>query len=762
MGEVTSPVLGERDFEVTGMTCAACVRRVERQVAKLPGVAEVAVNLATEGMRVRFDAARLDEAQIVAAVDRAGYGARARETGPVAAGGAVPEGDHGVVDRRARQREEIQAQRRSLRAALAFWLPIFLLEMGDMAGLPWPAALSFQRHPFALGLVQLLLVLPVAWIGRRIYADGLRTLAHGGPNMFTLIALGTAAAFGFSAWGLASVALGQAESFDTYFPAASTIVALMLLGRYLEALSRNRAGEAMHALMDLQPRTAARVEDGAERAVPIGEVEAGDLLRVRPGEAIPTDGEVVEGRSAVDESMLTGESMPVAREPGDRVIGGSLNRQGLLLVRATRVGRDTVLAQIVRLVEQAQEGKAPIARLADVVAGYFVPAVMVIAVAAAAAWLLSGASAAFALRVFVAVLIIACPCSLGLATPAAIMVGTGRGAQLGILVKSPEALEETQRLDTLVLDKTGTITRGEPAVTAVRTLGSWTEAEVLAQAASVEQGSEHPLAQAIVAQARARGLELNAPTGFEAVPGHGARARLGDRMVAVGSRRMMAELGVALDAALSAELEEAGQTPVWVAADGHLAGLIGLADVPRDSSAEDIRQLRAQGLSVVMVTGDSRRAAEAIARQVGVTEVRAEVLPEDKAAIVRSLQAQGRRVGMVGDGVNDAPALAQANVGIAIAAGADVALESADLVLMNSRLGDVSRALRLSRAVMRTIRQNLFWAFFYNAVGIPVAAGALHLFGGPLLNPMLASLAMAFSSVSVIANALRLKRFERG
>ena len=760
----TSPVDGGRSaaedralqtavLSVGGMTCAACSRRVERRLQKLEGVEGVAVNLATDEAAVDYDPLRVRQRDLKAAVTAAGY--------------EVLERDAETDDRRERKSAELRAQRQSLRAAVLFWLPLFTIEMGGMAGLPLPDALVFDRHPLHMGWAHLLLVLPVLWIGRRIYRDGVRNLLHGGPNMFTLIALGTAAAFAFSAWGLAQVMAGRAATFHTYFPAASTIITLMLLGRYLEALSTSRAGEAMRALMDLQPRTAALIEDGAERAIPIGEVEVGDILRVRPGESIPTDGEVVDGDSAVDESMLTGESMPVSKTGGDAIVGGSINRQGLLLVRATRVGGDTVLAQIVRLVEQAQQGKAPISRLADTVSGFFVPAVMAIAVVSAAAWLLAGASLAFAVQIFVAVLIIACPCSLGLATPAAIMVGTGRGAQLGILVKSPEALEETHRLDTLVLDKTGTITCGEPTVTEVVPMPGWTAEQVLSWAAAVEVGSEHPLAQAIVRYSAGDGdgegdAEPAAVTQFEALPGHGARAVVDGCRVTVGSRRLLADLEIDEAVAVSsAALEDGGSTPVWVAVDGQIAGLIAVADVPRQTSAADIAALKADGLEVAMVTGDSQRTARAIARQVGIDRVQAEVLPDGKAQVIRDLQDQGRIVGMVGDGVNDAPALVQANVGIAVAAGTDVAMESADLVLMNNRLSDVARALRLSRAVMRTIRQNLFWAFFYNSVGLPVAAGALYIFGGPLLSPMLASVAMALSSVSVIANALRLKRFER-
>jgi Cu+-exporting ATPase len=477
---------------------------------------------------------------------------------------------------------------------------------------------------------------------------------------------------------------------------------------------------------------------------------------------VPADGEVVEGYSAVDESLLSGESLPVAKGPGDRVVGGSINKEGSLLFRARRVGRNTVLAQILRLVEEAQQGKAPIARLADLIAGYFVPGVILLALMAGGAWLLAGAGSEFALEIFVAVLIIACPCSLGLATPAAIMVGTGRGAQLGVLFKSPEALEAAHRLDTLILDKTGTITEGRPALAEVVPLGARREEEVLRLAAAVEQGSEHPLAVAVVEAARNRGLAPGQAAAFAALPGRGARARVEGQRVVVGNPALLAEVGVPVEAAALARAEtlaEAGKTPVWVGVDGQAAGLLVFADLPRPTSAAAIAQLRAAGLRVVMLSGDHRRTAAAIAHQVGIAEVRAEVQPAQKAEVVRRLQAQGRRVGMVGDGINDAPALAQAEVGIAIAAGADVAMESAAVVLMRNRLEDVALAIRLSRAVMRTIRQNLFWAFLYNTAGLPIAAGLLHLFGGPLLNPMLASMAMAFSSVSVVGNALRLRRF---
>ena len=806
---MTTEIYKEQSFDVEGMTCAACVRRVEKRVSGIEGVEAVAVNLATERMEGRFDPEQVDEAGIAEVVDRAGYGAQLRAAEEVVlsiggmtcaacsrrverrlqkvagvqsaavnlateearvayegtrlrdlreavvAAGYEVRREAGSDTRQARKQAELAAQMSALRWAFAFWLPLFGVEMGGMAGLPIPAALSFHLHPLRVGFLHLLMVLPVMWVGRRVYVDGARALWGGGPNMFSLIAIGTAAAFVYSAWGLGSVAFGVAPTFHSYFPAVSTIIALMLFGRYLEARSRLRAGEAMGALLQLKPDRAALIEGDGEREIAADEIEVGDRLRVRPGERIPADGEVVEGESTVDESLLTGESLPVAKAKGDKVTGGSVNGAGSLVVEAKRVGRDAMLMQIVRLVEEAQGSKAPIARLADVVSGYFVPVVLAIGLAAGGGWLLAGESLAFALQVFVAVLIIACPCSLGLATPAAIMVGTGRGAQLGILVKSPEALETAERLDAVVLDKTGTITEGKPQVMEVVAAEGYGEEEVLRLAAAVERGSEHPLGAAIANAAKERNMAVPPAAEFVATPGKGARARVEGAVILVGNGAMMAGVGVDVDGMAPT----AGQTVVWIAVDGELAGSIALADRPRPSSKDDVARLRARGLEVVMLTGDSRQAAEAIARDVGIETVHAEVLPGDKAAVIQAMQGEGRRVAMVGDGVNDAPALAMADVGIAIATGTDVAAESADMVLMQSRLTDVARAIELSRAVMRTIRQNLFWAFFYNAAGIPVAAGVLYLFGGPLLNPMLASLAMAFSSVSVVMNALRLRRF---
>lgn len=734
----------EQHFAIEGMHCAGCVRQVEQQVAGLVGVEQADVNLATEQMAVRFDPAAVDEERIAAAVAKAGFAARLQA--PAA---------EGAARRQARKQAALTEQAGALRWAAAFWLPLFAVEMAEQLGASL-AALSLAQQPLRVGVLHLLLVLPVLWVGRSMYVEGGQALWRGRPNMFSLIAIGTAAAWLYSAWGLGTVAAGAAAAFDSYFPSVATIVTFMLMGRYLEARSRLRAEEAIGALLQLKPDKALLVTGDGAREIAADAIAVGDCLRVRPGERVPADGEVVEGSSTVDESLLTGESLPVAKAPGDAVTGGSLNGAGALVVRATRRAEDALLMQMVRLVEAAQAGKAPIARLADVVAGYFVPAVLALGLVAAGGWLWAGESVSFALQVFVAVLIIACPCSLGLATPAAIMVGTGRGAQLGILFKSPEVLETAHKTDAVVLDKTGTITEGRPQVVGVEPLNGGRADEVLRLAAAVERGSEHPLAAAIVTAAAERGLAVPKASEVVASPGQGARAEVEGAVVVVGNRAMMATEGIRLDEYRDPPAEA---TVAWVAAAGVLVGRVSLADRPRPQSKDDVARLRQGGLEVVMLTGDRRPAAEAVARQVGIGTVHAEVLPADKAAVVRALQAEGRCVAMVGDGINDAPALAAADVGMAFATGTDVAAASAPVVLMHSRLADVAAAIELSRAVVRTVKQNLFWAFFYNAAGIPVAAGALHLFGGPLLNPMLASLAMAFSSVSVVMNALRLRRF---
>ena len=730
----------EDAFAIGGMSCAACVKRVERALESVAGVQSAEVNLATEAVRVRYNRAEAKRRALREAVERAGYSFGRQELSAA----------------RTRERDAFPSEMgRSLAAALLFWLPLFALEMGGMAGVPVPDALSLAIHPLRVGCIHLALVLPVMWIARSMYVEGSRALMRGGPNMFTLIAIGTAAAFSYSVARLAAVLWDFSPSFFSYFPAVSTILTLVLLGRYLEARSRARAGESMRALLSLRPSQALLIDDDGERTVDVDEIEVGDLLRVRPGEALPADGQVVDGLSEVDESLLTGESLPVAKAPGDPVMGGSSNGRGALVIRATRVGEASLIEQMQRLVEEAQLGRAPIARLADVVSGYFVPFVMAVATLSAFGWYVSGAEPTFAIGVFVSVLIIACPCSLGLATPAAIMVGTGRGAQLGILVKTPEALEEMQRLDAVVLDKTGTVTAGTPSVVRVKPIDPYSEEEVLRLAASVERHSEHPLALAITERARENGIDLLAASAFLAEVGQGACATVRGEQIRVGTASYIERNGAAVDRGL----EHGARTCVWVACDGRVVGLIELADPVRPSSSEGVQRLRALGLDVIMLSGDRSAVVRDVAQCVGIETVHAEVLPADKVDVIKALQEAGQRVAMVGDGINDAPALAQANVGMAIASGVDVAASASDIVLMHSRVEDVARAVELGRATMRTIKQNLFWAFFYNAAGIPVAAGLLYLFGGPLLNPMLASVAMAFSSVSVVSNALRLRRF---
>ncbi len=730
----------ESAFTIGGMSCAACVRRVQRALESVEGVQSAEVNLATETVRVRYNRTEAKRRALYEAVERAGYSFGRKEVGA------------------ARTREKdaaLSEMGRSLATALLFWLPLFALEMGSMAGVPVPKALSIDTYPLRVGGIHLALAVPVMWIARSMYVEGSCALVRGGPNMFTLIAIGTAAAFFYSVAGLAAVLWDFSPSFFSYFPAVSTILTLVLLGRYLEARSRASAGESMRALLSLRPSQALLIDDGDERTVDVDEIEVGDLLRVRPGEALPADGQVVDGLSEVDESLLTGESLPVTKAPGDQVMGGSSNGSGALVIRATRVGEASLIDQMQRLVEEAQLGRAPIARLADVVSGYFVPFVITVATLSAFGWYMAGAEPAFAIGVFVSVLIIACPCSLGLATPAAIMVGTGRGAQLGILIKTPEALEEMQRLDAVVLDKTGTVTAGTPSVVRVKSIDPYSEEEVLCLAASVERYSEHPLALAITERTREDGIALLAASAFLAEVGQGACAAVRGQQIRVGTASYIERDGVAVDRGL----EHGARTCVWVACDGRVVGLIELADPVRLSSREGVQRLRALGLDVIMLSGDRSAVVRDVAQCVGIETMHAEVLPADKVDVIKVLQEAGQRVAMVGDGINDAPALAQANVGMAVASGVDVAASASDIVLMHSRVEDIARAVELGRATMRTIKQNLFWAFFYNAAGIPVAAGLLYLFGGPLLNPMLASVAMAFSSVSVVSNALRLRRF---
>ncbi len=742
---------------IQGMTCAACAQRLERVVKKLPGTSGVTVNFATEKLTLVYDDKQLSLAEIRAAVAKAGF--KALEETPAAA----------VRDRHAEMKEaEIRALRRRFAVAVAFCLPLLYLAMGPMLGLPVPGFLHPDVRPLAFAITQLILTLPILWVGRRFYTVGFRLLRDFAPNMDSLIAVGTSAAFLYSLYSTWRIAQGDPHAVHAlYFESAGVIIALILLGKTLEATAKGKTSAAIKKLLALAPKTATVLRDGRELEIPAGEVVVGDEVMVRPGGKIPVDGTVVWGESAVDEAIVTGESMPVDKEPGSKVVGASINKNGVIRFRAEKVGADTMLAQIVKLVEDAQSAKAPIERLADVVAGYFVPAVIGIALLAGGAWWIGKGDFAFALSIFISVLIIACPCALGLATPTAIMVGTGRGAEQGILYKSGDALERASGLQTVILDKTGTVTEGKPQLTDAVPAGGVSEERLLALAAGAEKGSEHPLGGAIVAAAVAKGITPAAIDRYQALPGRGIEAEGREGTVRVGNRRLLAQqpLGeeVLQDISRRAEaLEAEGKTVMFATLDGNYVGCLAVADVMKKSSREAVSALRGLGLEVAMLTGDNRLTAAAVAKQAGIDRVLAEVLPRDKAAEVKRLQDSGKRVGMVGDGLNDAPALAAAEVGLAIGAGADVAVESADVVLMHNDLRDVATAVELSRATLRNIKENLFWAFLYNTLGIPVAAGVLHLFGGPLLNPMLAAAAMSLSSVSVLGNALRLRGWKPG
>ncbi len=748
--EEKSGAVREVIIPISGMTCAACAKAVERAINKLPGINEVHVNLATEKARVVYEPSKVRISVIKDAISKAGY--KPLEI----------EDDGGIDVERERRQKEIGSLRIRFIISIVFAIPLLYVAMGHMLGLPLPRIILPEVHPFNFGMVQLLLTVPIVAVGYKFYTVGFSRLFRRAPNMDSLIAIGTSAAILYGIYALYRIAGGDSRyAMDLYFETAGVIISLILLGRYLEAISKGKTSETIKKLMGLSPKTAVVIHEGEEIVIPIEEVEAGDIVLVRPGERIPVDGEVIEGRTSVDESMLTGESIPVEKNPGSRVVGGSINKNGTIRFRATRVGKDTTLAQIIKLVEDAQGSKAPIAKLADVISGYFVPIVIVIAVIAAAAWALSGESAVFSLTIFISVLVIACPCALGLATPTAIVVGTGKGAEYGVLIKSGEALETAHKVDTVILDKTGTITEGKHRVTDIVTSGVISGDELLQLSASAEVGSEHPLGEAIVNSAMERNMELIKADGFEAIPGHGIEVVIQDKKILLGNKKLMDDRNIEIPLQDEADrLAGEGKTPMFVAVDGKLAGIIAVADVIKASSRKAIEALHRMNIEVVMLTGDNRRTAEAIARQVGIDRVLAEVLPQDKADQVKKLQAEGRMVAMVGDGINDAPALVQADVGIAIGSGTDVAMESADIVLMRSDLMDVSAAIQLSKATIRNIKQNLFWAFAYNSAGIPVAAGLLHLFGGPLLNPMIAAGAMAFSSVSVVSNALRLRMFK--
>ena len=751
----------KQSFTITGMSCAACSAHVERAVNALPGIQSASVNLLANSMTAEFDEAALSVEQICQAVEQAGYGA-------VPAGGGAQR-QAAQSDPQAAVEQEIRAMHHRLVWSIVFLLPLFYLGMGHMMGLPLPGFLTGAENAMVYALAQLVIVLPILYLNDKYFINGFQALARRAPNMDSLIAVGAAAGMVYSVYALfviaAALGRGDLETAHEYqmnhlyIESAGMILTLIDVGKYLETRSKGKTSDAIRHLIGLQPKTARVLRDGAEVEVPIEEVQVGDRIAVRPGQAIPVDGVVEEGSTAVDESALTGEPIPAEKHPGDRVSGGTINGNGAFTFTASRVGEDTTLAQIIRLVEEASASKAPIAKLADRVAGVFVPVVLGIALVTGIVWMAVTGSVTASLTAAMSVVVISCPCALGLATPVAIMVGTGKGAELGILFKSAESLETLHKVDTIVLDKTGTITRGKPQVTDLLPAAGRDEAELLSLAASLEAASEHPLAEAIVTLAQARGTETRPVRDFQARPGLGLTARIGQHAYAAGNRRLMAELGVQIDAAQAEALADSGKTPLYFSEDGRYLGTIAVADLPKETSARAIHALQSEGIEVVMLTGDNARTARAVAAPLGIRQVVAEVLPQDKERQIARLQAEGKTVAMVGDGINDAPALARADVGIAIGAGTVVAIESAVVVLVKSDLTDAAGAVQLSRKVIRNIRQNLFWAFCYNCLGIPLAAGVFYPLLGWQLSPMFGAAAMSLSSVCVVSNALRLRLF---
>lgn len=737
------------NIPIGGMTCAACSARIEKVLKKMDGINEVSINLAAERGNVVFDDSAIKYEDIKRAIERIGYSVLEDR---------APDGDKD-------QKRSNVLWRKFVTAAI-FGIPLLYVAMAPMIPGLERAVPSFMvpsDHPMIYAVVQLILTIPILVVGRDFYTVGFKALWQRSPNMDSLIAIGTSSAAIYSLYSMYRIYAGDHHAVHSmYFESAGVIIVLILLGKYLESVSKGKTGLAIKKLMGLAPKTALVVRGGEEKEIPIDEVLVGDIVIVKPGEKIPVDGTVQDGDSSVDESMLTGESIPVEKNPGDKVYAASINANGWIKFSATKVGKETALAQIIRMVEEAQGSKAPIAKLADVVSGYFVPAVCIIATVSGILWYISTGSIEFALKIFISILVIACPCALGLATPTAIMVGTGKGAENGILIKSGEALETAHKIDTVILDKTGTITMGKPVMTDIITVGEFQEDYILKLAASAEKYSQHPLGDAIVREAETRGISLYSPDGFSSVTGKGINAIIDGKKVSIGNMAMIkesnSEIGDIESIAKTFDMD--GKTSMYISVDETVAGVIAVADVVKDSSAQAVKILKSMGIEVVMITGDNPVTAQAIARRVGIENVIAQVMPEHKAEQVAKFQAKNKIVAMVGDGINDAPALAAANIGIAIGSGTDVAIESADIVLMKSDLMDVPTAIHLSRATMRNIKQNLFWAFGYNTLGIPVAAGILYLFGGPLLNPIFGGLAMSLSSVSVLTNALRLKRFK--
>lgn len=744
----------EKVFKISGMHCAACSSSIERFMSRQSGVENVSVNLTTEKMNISYDDSCLDTDKICELVAGLSFGAEEYVSADAMARDARKKEE-------AEKAAELESMKRRVILCICFALPLLYVSMGHMIGLPLPRVIDPHYAPLAFAVVQLMLTLPVVIGGRNFYINGFGSLVKGHPNMDTLVAIGTFSALLYGIYSLIRIARGDVSfAGNLFFESAAVVISLVLLGKYLEARSKHHTSDAIRALTELAPETATVTRHGETDQVPVSELREGDVITVRPGERFPCDGVVTNGISSADLSMLTGESLPVTLEEGGTVTGGSINGEGVIVFSATKVGGDTTLAQIIRMVEDAQGKKAPIAKIADRVAGVFVPVVMGIALLAAIIWAIAGKNIEFVLNVFVSVLVVACPCSLGLATPTAIMVGTGRGAELGVLYKSGEALQAMAFADTAVLDKTGTVTEGKPRLTSVYAVSN-TEDELLTMCAAAESGSEHPIAKAITEAAKERELPIPSADNITAIPGRGIKAQVGGQQLLIGNATLMEENKIEISAAdKAAELENSGCMLMFAACDGRFAGLFGAVDTIKPDSPNAISDLHNNGITTIMLTGDNENAANAIAKTAGIDNVIAGVLPEGKAGEIEKLKAEGRKVCMVGDGINDAPALASADIGAAIGNGTDVAIESADVVLMGSELSALVTALRLSKAVMRNIKQNLFWAFFYNCIGIPFAAGLFYAFGGPLLSPMFAGAAMALSSISVVSNALRLKRFK--
>lgn len=735
----------ESIYSVTSMSCAACAKTVENALNKNEDI-EAHVNIATEKVNIKYNEKKYDFEKIKKIVESSGYGLI--ET--------LSEDEKIQI-----YENKIKSLRNRLILSVIFIIPLFYISMGHMVRLFLPNVINPEKNALIYAVAQLILTLPIVYAGRDFFIHGFKNLLRKSPTMDSLIAIGSSAAIFYSLYATYMIAIGDGEHhMNLYYESAGTIITLILLGKLLEARTKGQTSSAIKKLIGLQPKKAKIIENGQEKEVLIENIKTGNIIIVRPGEKIPVDGRIIKGSTSIDESMITGESIPVTKNEGDKVIGGSINKNGSIEFEATEIGKDTVLSQIIRLVEEAQGSKAPISRMADIVAGYFVPAVIFIAVVTGSVWYIGGSGLTTALTFFISVLVIACPCALGLATPTSIMVGTGKGAEKGILIKSGEALETAHKIKTVVLDKTGTITKGKPVLTDLKIYGNYNENEVLQLAASAESKSEHPLAEAIVNKAEEKNIELKKHEKFRAMPGYGIRVQMDEKEIQIGNRKLMTSKKIDINQAEKDYeiLSDEGKTPIFISVNNELAGLAGVADVIKETSKEAVERFHKLGLEVIMLTGDNEKTAKYIAKEAGIDKVIAEILPFQKSEEIKKLQSQGKFTAMVGDGINDSPALAQANVGIAIGSGTDIAIESADIVLIRNDLKDVAEAIELSRATITNIKENLFWAFFYNVIGIPFAAGIFYaFFNGPKLDPMIAAFAMSLSSVSVLLNALRLK-----